>query len=254
MKKKKKMSGKKKLFLFIFLGIFLSLGIFAAYFFLSLPDVAHLRTENPKTTALMEQRKQEAKAKGKSFHIKQKWVSFDDIPKLLKYTVRISEDDAFYQHNGIDFNELKEAIKKNLSKGKKARGGSTITQQLAKNLFLSTKKSYYRKVTELFIARRLEANLSKDRIFCIYLNVIEFGRGIFGVEAAANEYFKKTVSQLKLEEILRLTAVIPKPLRITPHSNGRYMKWRANLLLERLRKYDYISDQEYHRTKHTFRK
>lgn len=240
--------------MFILLGIFLSIGLFIAYFFLSLPDVSYLKSVNPRTTAMMEQRKQQAKEEGKTLHIKHKWVPFDAIPKLLKYSVRISEDDAFYQHDGIDYDELKEALKKNLSEGKKARGGSTITQQLAKNLFLSPKKSYYRKLTELFIAKRLESELSKNRIFCIYLNVIEFGSGIFGVEAAANTYFKKTVSQLTLVEIVRLTAVIPKPLRVTPLSNSRYMKWRTNLLLERLKRYNYISELEYFQAKHALRK
>ena len=202
----------------------------------------------------MEQRKKEAGQRGKKLNIRQKWIPFDAIPKIMKDTVRISEDAAFYQHEGIDYYELKEAIKKNLKKGKKVRGGSTITQQLAKNLFLSTEKSYYRKVKEFFIAKKLEKHLSKNRIFNVYLNVIEWGKGIFGVGAASKYYFGKTPDKLNLVEIVRLVSVIPKPLKVTPLSNSRYLKWRANLLLDRLKKYRYISFRQYETAKKAFRK
>jgi monofunctional glycosyltransferase len=247
------MKSWKKKILLILLGLFLAVGVFAAYFFLSLPEVAFLKEKNPKTTAMIEQRKKEARMKGKILKIKQKWVPFRAIPGLLKHTVRISEDAAFYQHEGIDYFELKEAIKRNLRDGKKSRGGSTITQQLAKNLFLSTKKSYFRKIRELFIAKSLERHLSKDRIFSIYLNVIEFGPGIFGVEAAARHFFKKSVHRLRLVEIIRLVSVIPKPLKISPKVKSRYLNWRANLLIDRLKKYGYISSRQYHKLKVPFR-
>lgn len=250
MKRKK----KKKFFLIVFTGILAVVFLFTGYFFLSLPDVGYLKTQDPKTTALIEQRKREAGQKGKKLKIRQKWISFDAVPRLLRDTVRISEDGAFYQHNGIDYYELKEAIKKNLQKGKKARGGSTITQQLAKNLFLSTEKSYYRKLKEFFIAKRLEKHLSKNRIFHLYLNVIEWGKGIFGVKTASEYYFGKPVSKLSLVEIVRLVSVIPKPLKVTPLSDSRYLKWRANLLLDRLKKYGYISIGQYNRAKRAFMK
>ncbi|MGD2090738.1 MAG: monofunctional biosynthetic peptidoglycan transglycosylase [Candidatus Aminicenantes bacterium] len=235
----------KKIVLIALLGILLVSLLFVGYFFLSLPDVEFLKTRNPETTALIEQRKAEAKKKGRKLKIRQKWISFDDIPQLFKDTVRVSEDIDFYHHSGIDYYELKEAIKRNLKEGKKARGGSTITQQLAKNLFLSTKKSYYRKLREFFIAKSLEKYLSKNRIFHIYLNIIELGPGIFGVEAASEYYFGKPVAELELVEIIRLVSVLPKPLRVTPLSNSRYLKWRANLLLERLSKYEFITDEQY---------
>ncbi len=224
------------------------------YFFLSLPDVSDLKTKNPKTTALMEQRKSEARQAGKKLAIRQRWVDWKTIPGLLKDTVRISEDAGFYHHNGIDWQEFKEAIKKKYHTGKPLRGASTITQQLAKNLFLSTGRSYYRKVREFFIAKKLERHLSKDRIFCLYLNVIEFGPGIFGVEAASEYYFNKPVDRLSLSEILRLVAVIPKPLRVTPRSStSGYLKWRFNFLLDKLHRYQYISDDDYRRSKQEFR-
>jgi monofunctional biosynthetic peptidoglycan transglycosylase len=243
----------KKIVLIVLLGIVLIFCLFAGFFFLTLPDVEFLKARDPETTALIEQRKAEAKKKGRKLKIRQKWVSFDDIPQLLKDIVRVSEDFDFYHHSGIDYYELKEAIKRNLKEGKKVRGGSTITQQLAKNLFLSTKKSYYRKLKEFFIAKKLEENLSKDRIFHIYLNIIELGRGIFGVEAASEYYFSKPVGELELVEIIRLAAVLPKPLRVTPLSNSRYLKWRANLLLERLIKYEYITDEQYKHAQILFR-
>ncbi len=253
-KKAKTREGKRRVFLWIL--VFFLLGIFGytGFFFLTLPDVSYLKTKNPGTTAMIEQRINQAKASNKKLVVRRHWVPFDKIPDFLKQAVRLSEDAAFYSHDGIDYFELKEAIKKNLKEGKKARGGSTITQQLAKNLFLSTEKSYFRKIREFFIAKRLERHLSKNRIFSLYLNVIEFGRGIFGVGAASEFFFKKPLQQLTEVQMLRLAAVIPKPLRVTPLSNSRYLKWRANLLLDRIRRAGYIDDQDYQRIKRYFGK
>jgi monofunctional glycosyltransferase len=219
--------------------------LYVVYIFLTLPDVEYLKTGNPKTSAIMEQRKKEAEELGKTLKIRQKWVSYNAIPQLLKNTVLTSEDASFYSHDGIDYYELKESIKKNLEKGKISRGGSTITQQLAKNLFLSTERSYFRKIKEFFIAKKLEKYLSKDRILYLYLNVIEFGNGIFGVEAASEFYFGKPVGSLSLSEIVRLVSVIPMPLKVTPVSGTRYLKWRARLLLTRIKAYHYISEEQY---------
>ena len=253
MSEKKQTKRTKKIVLFVLLGLLLAIGLFAGYFFLSLPDVKFLKNQDPESTALIEQRKAEAQKNKQKLDIRQQWVSFDRIPQLLKDTVRVSEDIDFYHHDGIDYYELKESIKRNLKEGKSARGGSTITQQLAKNLFLSTGKSYYRKLREFFIARSLEKYLPKNRIFHIYLNVIEFGKGIFGVEAASRYFFHKSVSGLTLEEIIRLVSVIPKPLRVTPLSDSRYLKWRANLLLERMIKYNFITEEQYKHTKSRFK-
>ncbi|MCU0288360.1 MAG: monofunctional biosynthetic peptidoglycan transglycosylase [Acidobacteria bacterium] len=252
MSKKKKQKKMKRIYVF-FLILLCAIPLAAAYLYLTIPDVEYLKMENPQTTAIIEQRKEEAKKSGKTLKIRQNWVSFNAIPNLLKNTVRVSEDAGFYQHEGIDYYELKESVRRNLKEGKKARGGSTITQQLAKNLFLSTEKSYYRKFKEMLIAKKLEKHLSKDRIFTIYLNVIEFGNGIFGVEAGAEYFFHKPVSQLSLNEILRLVAVIPKPLKVTPLSNSNYLKWRANLLLDRLIQYNYISQSQYESAKENFK-
>ncbi len=213
--------------------------------FLSLPDVGNLMTTNPRTSALMVQRFREAKNSGKDLVIRQQWVPFDAIPGLLKDTIRVTEDAAFYQHRGVDLAELKAALKKNWQKGKYVRGASTITQQLAKNLYLSTDKSVIRKIKEYLIARRLENQLDKKRVFELYLNVIEFGPGVFGVQAAAQTFFNKDVSRLDLEEIVRLTAVIPKPLKETPTRNSSWIKWKAGWILDTLRRYKYIEQKEY---------
>jgi len=218
----------------------------------TLPDPSNLKSNNPHTTSLIEQRRWEAKEKGLKFSIKQKWVAYSSIPDMLKKIVRISEDASFYDHEGIDFEELKESLKRNLEEGKFARGGSTITQQLAKNLYLSTHKSIFRKIKEYLIARRLEKSLSKDRIFYLYLNVIEFGNGIFGVEAAAQNYFGKSVSDLNLEEMIRLTAIIPRPLKIRAEGNSRWLRWRCCWIVEKLILYHYIDDSVYQTLKDQF--
>jgi monofunctional biosynthetic peptidoglycan transglycosylase len=235
----------KKLVLILFFTGIAACGAALLYIYLSLPTVSHLKAQNPRTTALIEQRRREAQRSGKEFKLRQIWVAFDGIPALLKEAVRVAEDAQFYVHEGVDYEEMSEAVKKNLERGRWARGASTITQQLAKNLYLSTDKSLIRKLKEYFLALRFEEELSKNRIFHLYLNVIEFGPGIFGVEAAARHYFGKSVGQLNLEEIVRLTAVIPKPLAESPTRNSRWMKWRAGWLLSTLRKTGHVSAEQY---------
>jgi monofunctional glycosyltransferase len=242
----------KKILLWVIIGVPAALVGGALLIYMSLPDVGDLETNNPRSTALMLQRFREAKESQRHLVIRHQWVPFDSIPKLLKDTVRVTEDAAFYQHQGLDLNELKAAIKKNWQKGGYVRGASTISQQLAKNLFLTTDKSIIRKIKELFITRRLEKRLSKTRIFDLYLNVIEFGPGIFGVQAAARHFFGKDVSQLNIEEMVRLTAVIPKPLKETPTRNSSWIKWKAGWILDTLRRYKYIDSKEYQSVKEKF--
>ncbi len=249
-KVKKFVFRRKVLSLFIFLAIIIAIGIIN--FYTSLPDVRTLTNGIPENTSMMTQRIEENKERGKILIIKRKWAPFPQIPDLLIKTIIVSEDIDFYNHKGIDFYELKESIKKNIMTGKKSRGGSTITQQLAKNLFLTTKKSYYRKIREIFIAKRLEKHLSKNRILELYLNIIEFGHGIFGIGAASDFFFNKRVDQLESFEIIRLIAVVPKPLRVTPLSNSKYLKWRANLLIERLYRSKSITAEVYYSLKSYF--
>ena len=235
----------KKILLGLIIGVPALLAGGGLLIFLSLPDVSDLETNNPRTTALMLQRFREAKNSQTDLVLRQQWVSFDEIPQLFRDTIRVTEDAGFYQHQGVDLVELKAAIKKNWLKGKYVRGASTITQQLAKNLYLSTDKNILRKIKEYLIARRLENQLSKNRIFDLYLNVIEFGPGIFGVQAAAQYFFNKDVRRLNLEEMVRLTAVIPKPLKETPTRNSSWINWKAGWILDTLRRYKYIDQKEY---------
>lgn len=238
----------KKILLAVFIVVLVAIASSVIHIFLTLPDVSELKTHNPDTTSLMEIRKQMAEKEGIDFKVNQSWVSFENIPQVLKDTVRVAEDFSFYWHKGIDYEELRESIKKNLKEKKFARGGSTITQQLAKNLFLSTKKSLVRKIKELLIAKRLEKNLTKNRIFELYLNVIELGQGIFGVQAASLHYFGCTVGELTLDEIVRLVAILPRPLRSDPRGNSPWLRWRCGFLLQKLRDYEYITEESYRET------
>jgi len=227
------------------IGIVVAVTIGVGSLFQGLPDVTPLKTSNPETSALMRQRARRAEDAGQRLVIRQKWVRFSAVPQMLKDAVRVSEDAGFYHHHGIDLGEIRAAIKKSWQQKKPLRGASTITQQLAKNLYLSAERSIWRKLKEFLIARRLEAELSKDRIFHLYLNLIELGPGIFGVEAAANAYFAKSVNALNLEEMVRLVTVIPRPLKAHPLRNDSWMKWRARWILDTLVRYGYISDREH---------
>jgi len=234
---------------FILLLLFITL-----YLWLSLPDVSFLKNENPKITALMQQRIDEAAEKKQKFRIRQRWVTYDNIPKQLKNAIRISEDAGFFWHEGVDYDELLESFKVNISEGSFKRGGSTITQQLAKNLFLSTEKSFFRKIKEYFIAKRLEEKLSKARIFHLYLNLIEFGPGIFGVEQAARTYFHRSVNNLNLEQMIRLAAVVSRPLIERPTRNSRWLLWRCRWIATKLKAFGFIDAETFNKVIEKFRR
>jgi len=216
-----------------------------AYILLTLPDVSGLKTDAPLTTAFMNYRQDEALGREEDYSIRTEWADLNRIPELLKEAVRITEDASFYWHSGVDFEELKESLKRDLREGRFARGGSTITQQLAKNIYLSPRKNPLRKLREYFIARRLEKVLSKDRIFALYLNLIELGPGLFGVQAASRHYFGKDVADLSLEEIVRLTAVIPRPVTTDPRGSGTWLNWRCRYILGKLKLYNKISEDDF---------
>jgi len=216
-----------------------------AYILLTLPDVSDLKTNNPSSTAFMRSRQEEARRKGRTILIQKEWVDFAGIPELLKEAVRITEDASFYWHKGIDFEEIRESIKRDIREKRFARGGSTITQQLAKNIFLSPSKNPLRKVREYFIAKRMEKALGKERIFTLYLNLIELGPGIFGVQAASRHYFGRDVSELSVEEIVRLTAIIPRPVTTDPLGSKKWLNWRCRMILGKLKLYKKIDEDEY---------
>lgn len=190
--------------------------IYLCYVYLTLPDVRPLATVNPSTTAFMELRKREAAEAGRPLRIRHRWVPYARISNNLRRAVLVAEDAAFFEHDGIDLRELRASLAVNWEERRFARGASTITQQLAKNLYLSPSRNPVRKLRELFITRRLEAALSKRRILEIYLNVIEWGDGIFGVEAASRVYFNKPASALTVGEAALLAGAIINPREHNP--------------------------------------
>jgi monofunctional biosynthetic peptidoglycan transglycosylase len=204
--------------------------------YLALPNnsLQSLRKNNPGKTAMMLQREEESSSTGKKFSIQQNWVPLTRISRSLVNAVIVSEDGMFFEHEGVDWYEVGESIEKNFEKGKAARGGSTISQQLSKNLYLSTSKDPVRKLKELIITLRMERVLSKRRILEIYLNAIEWGDGVFGAEAAAKRYFGKSASQLSREEAAQMAAVIPSPRKHQPNVLSKYVARRSSIILSRM--------------------
>ena len=205
-----------------------------AYVYLTLPDVRPLKTSNPTTTAFIELRDAEARAKGQTPRRVQRWVSYNRISQDLKRAVLVAEDDAFWQHEGVDFEQLQESIETDWARGRFARGGSTITQQLAKNLYLSPSKNPLRKLREFVIARRLEAELKKTRIFELYLNEIEWGDGVYGIEAAARTYFQKNAAELGPTDAALLAGAIVNPRVLNPAKPTARLRRRQQLILKRM--------------------
>jgi monofunctional biosynthetic peptidoglycan transglycosylase len=195
----------------------------------------------------MELREREYREKGIRLARQQFWVPYDAISEHLKKAVLISEDAAFFSHKGVDLNELREALKKDWETLSFSRGGSTITMQLAKNLYLNPSKNPLRKLKEIIIAHQLERDLSKRRIFEIYLNVVEWGRSIYGAEAASRFYFGKSAAALDPLEGATLAALLPSP-RL---AKERSILNRRNLILARLASVGYISGEEYQRARRT---
>ena len=199
-------------------------------YLLLMPNLSKLKKENPKKTALMEYREKTLKEKGRKYRIDQSWVPYSKISPYLIKAVLIAEDDKFWNHEGFDYEAIQKAIEKDLKAKKFKFGGSTITQQLARNLFLSPEKSLIRKASEAVITWRMEKVLPKRRILELYLNVAEWGEGIFGAEAASRHYFGKPSSELDPEEAARLAAILPNPRRYRPVGDQRYVINRSNLI------------------------
>ena len=207
---------------------------FLIYAYLTLPDVRPLIKANPTTTAFIQLRADEALMKGARPRRVQRWVSYTHLSPDLKRAVLVAEDDAFFQHEGVDFEQLQESIHVDWARGRLTRGASTITQQLAKNLYLSPSKNPLRKLRELIIARRLEAELKKARILELYLNVIEWGDGVYGAEAAAQTYFQQPAETLLPEEAALLAGAIVNPRLLNPARPTARLLRRQQLILRRM--------------------
>ena len=218
----------------IALGAFAVLLATFAYCWLTLPDVRPLKTQTPTSTAFMRMRQAEAISAGKSPAYQQRFVRYSRISPNLIRAVLLAEDAGFWGHGGVDWDEIKASLQRNIDRGEFSRGASTITQQLAKNLYLSPSRNPYRKLTEWMIARRLEAELSKQRILELYLNLIEWGDGIWGVEAAAQRYFGISASELSVEQSALLAGAIINPRVYSPaRPNGRLLR-RQQIILSRM--------------------
>jgi monofunctional biosynthetic peptidoglycan transglycosylase len=205
-----------------------------AYLYLTLPDVRPLARTNPSTTAFMELRAREARAEDRRLRKLHRWVPYSRISPSLRRAVLAAEDDGFFRHDGIELAQMRESLETNLKELQPVRGGSTITQQLAKNLYLSPSRNPLRKVKELLIARRLEAELSKTRILEIYLNVIEWGDGIWGAEAASRAYFRTSAASLSREQAALLAAAIVNPRTLSPARPSRRLRRRQQIVLTRM--------------------
>ncbi|MFC2171060.1 monofunctional biosynthetic peptidoglycan transglycosylase [Acidobacteriota bacterium] len=208
-------------------------------------DVRKLRESNPGKTAMMQYRIDQAQRKGEETpRVTQFWVSLDRVSEPLTQAIVTAEDDRFYSHRGFDTVEIKKAAELNLREGTAIRGASTISQQLAKNLYLSPKKRFTRKIQEATITVAIEKSISKERILELYVNIIEMGRGVFGVEAASRWYFRKPASEIEPHEATLMATAIPAPLRRNPACPSEGHKKLARRLLYRLKNKNALSDHQ----------
>jgi monofunctional biosynthetic peptidoglycan transglycosylase len=201
------------------------------YWYLTFPDVSVLAKSNPRSTAFIEARKAEARQGNRPFKPFWIWVPLSRISPHLQRAVIVAEDAAFFHHHGFDWEGVRLALNRNLERGELHRGGSTITQQLAKNLYLSPEKNLLRKAHEALITRALEERLSKRRMFELYLNVVEWGHGVYGAEAAARHHFHKSAMDLTPEEAALLAAILPSPRRSDPIRMTPYLAKRQRQIL-----------------------
>jgi len=217
--------------------------VYCVAYLLWLPDVKPLKKKNPSETSYMLIKERQAAAKGQKLRRYLVWTSWGGISENLKHAVLVSEDHMFYSHKGVNWEMTWEALKTDWKKKKLAHGGSTITQQLARNLYLSPSKNPLRKLKEYLIARRLEKELGKRRIFEIYLNVAEWGKGIYGAQAASLTYFGHGAADLTPEEAAALAAVLPSPRRYDPVKGTRFMEGRKRQIVRRMRASGYLPEE-----------
>ena len=205
------------------------------YFFVQVCWFVHF---NPRMTSMMSSQLEVLREKDPKATLQQQWVPYSQISNHLKRAVIASEDANFSEHDGVDWEAMQKAYEKNTRRHKVVGGGSTITQQLAKNLFLSGSRSYLRKGQEMAIAFMLETVMGKERILEIYLNVVEFGRGIFGAEAAARHYYRGSAASLSTAQAARLAVMLPNPRFYDRHRDTNYLARRTSLIQVRMNSAD----------------
>jgi len=209
-------------------GVWLLAGIMmiaGLWWYVTLPDGSEFTHTNPQRTAMMRYREGKGDRAGPIA-----WVPLSRISPTLRRAVIIAEDANFYHHKGIDWEAAWSALQRDWRERRFSRGGSTITQQLAKNLYLEPRKTIWRKGTEALIALRIERHLSKPRLLELYLNVVEWGRGVYGAEAASRHYFGKSAAELTIEEASWLAAILPAPLRYEQHPRARLVVARTSTI------------------------
>jgi len=211
----------------LFIALLLYQGWFAAH-------IWYWTAYNPESTSFMRARLEHLRAKNPNANLKQRWASYARISDQLKRAVIVAEDAKFSEHDGFDWEGIQKAMEKNQRRGRVVAGGSTISQQLAKNLFLSSRKAFWRKGEEAVITVMLEQMMSKRRILEIYLNVIEWGNGVFGAEAAARHYYKTSASSLSAEQSARLASMVPNPRYFDTHRNSRGLERKTSIILARM--------------------
>jgi len=206
--------------------------------------VAGLATRVPRRTALMLAREAEARRHGRAPITRQAWVPYERISPRLRRAVLIAEDDAFFSHGGLDWNEIRASAHANWRARRLVRGGSTITQQLARNLFLGERRTLDRKLAEIVLAWRIERALSKRRIFELYLNLIEWGDGVYGVEAASRYWYGASAASLSPREAAGLAAVIINPRRFSPVEPSRRIERRIRMIVTRMERRGFLTRDE----------
>jgi monofunctional biosynthetic peptidoglycan transglycosylase len=224
----------RKFFLYLLALIGLIIAAFLAYQGYVLVRLWWWTDHNPSSTAFMDSRLNIMREKNPNAKLKQQWVPYAKISSHLKRAILVSEDDKFVDHEGFDWEGIQKALEKNQKKGKVVAGGSTISQQLAKNLFLSGERSMFRKGEEAIITVMLEWMMDKERILEIYLNVIEWGDGVFGAEAAARHYFGISAAQLSAEQAAKMAAMVPRPRFYDRNRNAPWLLKKTQIILERM--------------------
>jgi monofunctional biosynthetic peptidoglycan transglycosylase len=211
----------------------------------SLYPVRPLADHAPRETRLMVERRAEAARAGRRHRIDQRWVPASRISPLLRRAVLTAEDDRFFGHGGLDWSEMRESARRNVEARRVVRGGSTITQQLAKNLFLGSARTPDRKLQEVIVALRMERILSKRRILELYLNLIEWGDGVYGAEAAARRTFGVSAANLDARQAVLLAAVIINPRRYSAAAPSRRIESRARMIASRMHRRGALDDEQY---------
>ncbi len=220
-----------------------ALGLFAAYEAWRWPDVGALARRRPATTAFIERYRAEARAAGRDDRIAWVWTPYAAISPDLKRAVLVAEDINFFSHHGFDSGEMRSAVAQAIEDGELPRGASTVTQQLAKNLWLSPARNPVRKLEEAILTWRLERTLHKRRILELYLNVAEFGPGTYGVEAASRRYFGTSAAELGPEEAAQLAASLPNPAAWHPGSASRAYQRHVASILRRMGRAEFLRKQ-----------